>query len=144
MSSLGNPLARTLITLSTVESHASIGWKKLYVVTVAFVFISYYIMSKCINFNWVHCYACIMLSIYLHVIKGLHGKTSRSKIFALWALHESLTWRKRGAGDGGWGVRKRLQTTFIMKSGGSCWSNYTMMAGVLANFGPNSQTILPV
>jgi len=36
----------------------------MYVVTIAFVFISYYIMSKCINFNWVHCYACITLLLY--------------------------------------------------------------------------------
>jgi len=28
---------------------------------------------------------------------------------------------------------------FITKSGSSYWSSYTMMAGVLANFGLNSQ-----
>jgi len=28
---------------------------------------------------------------------------------------------------------------FITKSGSSYWSSYTMMAGVLANFGPNSE-----
>ena len=37
-----------------------------------------------------------------------------------------------------------VAATFIMKSGSSYWSSYTMMAGILANFGLNSQTILPV
>ena len=32
-----------------------------------------------------------------------------------------------------------VAATFITKSGSSYWSNYTMMAGVLANFGLNSQ-----
>jgi len=32
-----------------------------------------------------------------------------------------------------------VAATFITKSGSSYWSSYTMMAGVLANFGPNSQ-----
>jgi len=42
------------------------------------------------------------------------------------------------------GTGKFVAATFIMKSGSSYWSSYTTMAGVLANFGPNSQTILPV
>jgi len=32
-----------------------------------------------------------------------------------------------------------VAATFITKSGSSYWSSYTTMAGVLANFGPNSQ-----
>jgi len=37
-----------------------------------------------------------------------------------------------------------VAATFIMKSGRQLLTHYTMMAVVLANFGPNSQTILPV
>jgi len=32
-----------------------------------------------------------------------------------------------------------MAVTFITKSGSSYWSSYTTMAGILANFGPNSQ-----
>ena len=32
-----------------------------------------------------------------------------------------------------------VAATFITKSGSSYWSSYTTMAGILANFGPNSQ-----
>jgi len=31
-----------------------------------------------------------------------------------------------------------VAATFITKSASDYWSSYTMMAGVLANFGPNS------
>ena len=32
-----------------------------------------------------------------------------------------------------------VAATFIAKSGSSYWSSYTMMAGELANFSPNTQ-----
>jgi len=32
-----------------------------------------------------------------------------------------------------------MAATFITKYGSSYWSSYTMMARVLANFGPNNQ-----
>jgi len=56
-----SPSQNTDNPLNSGEPHT---YRLKYVVTVAFVFISYYIMSKCINFNWVHCYACIMLPMY--------------------------------------------------------------------------------
>jgi len=66
-------------------------------------------------------------------------KKFMSKIFTLWAFHENLT---HG------GVWKRLvhsrRPHLSWNLGGSYWSSYTMMAGVLANFGPNSPTILLV
>ena len=82
------------------------------------------------------------ISGYFHVIKGSREKISRSKTFALWAFYENLTWRKRG------GVWKGLVHSWLPRLpwnlGGSYWSSYTMMAGVLANFGLKSQTILPI
>ena len=49
------------------------------------------------------------------------------------------TWRKRG------GVWKRLVHSWLPRLSwnlrGSYWSSYTLMAGILADFGPNSQTI---
>ena len=75
-------------------------------------------------------------------MKGSREKNSRSKFFVVWAFNENLT-RGENVEEYGrdWCIRG---CHVITKSGSSYWSSYTMMAGVLANFSPNSQTILPV
>ena len=92
-----------------------------------------------------HSIAPLMVVLYIrkfpkvkrfHRVKFSHYRPFPQKI---------NTWRKRGAGAGGQGVWKRLVYSWLphlsWNLGGSYWSSYTIMA---ANFGPNSQTILPV
>ena len=53
-------------TRSTVAHQTAFKYNSYAVVTVVFAFVSYYVMS---DFNWVHCYAYIMLFICIDALK---------------------------------------------------------------------------
>ena len=77
------------------------------------------------------------ISENFHVIKGSREKISRSKIFTVWAFHENLT---RGENVEEYGLVHSWLPRLSRNLGAATGAvTCTMMAGVLANFDPNSQ-----